>query len=92
VSIYSRSSHFVDARAGETLLVRLLWAAFPSPSAKALAEKAAPVLKKTPRQIEKWLAGENDGKAKDLESLIFRLRVIHGAEKLAQLIEGKRTG
>lgn len=85
MSFPSRSG---DARAGDTLLVRLLWAAFPSPSAKALAEKAAPILNKTPRQIEKWLAGENDGKARDVERLITRLRILHGVEKLAQVIEG----
>lgn len=75
-------------RAGESLLVRLLWAAFPSSSQKALAEKAAPVLMKTPRQIENILAGVNDGKAKDTERLILRLRILYGVEKLAQIIEG----
>jgi hypothetical protein len=69
-------------------LVRLLWAAFPSTSQKALAEKAGPVLQKTPRQIEKWLSGENDGKAKDVELLIGRLRFLGRVERLAQIIEG----
>lgn len=75
-----------DARSGDSLYVRLLWMAFPSRSARALAQRAGPVLNKTPRQIENQLAGISDGKAADLAKLI----VIVGVEKLAQIIEGQR--
>lgn len=37
----------------------LLWRAFPSPSEKALVDKAAPILDVSPRQIKNWLRCEH---------------------------------
>jgi hypothetical protein len=83
-SMHDLSGKLGDARAGDTLYVRLLWAAFPSPSATKLAERAAPVLGKTERQVINHLDGTCDGKAADLAKLILLV----GVEKLAGIIEG----
>jgi hypothetical protein len=74
----------------DTLLIRAIRTAFPGQlSVKARAEKAAPFLGITPRQVENILNGRHDGKSLHLEWLLFRLMPVIGIEKLAQLIEGR---
>jgi len=64
----------------------LLWKAFPSPSAHALAHKAAPVLGVSPRQVMNWLSCEHSAAL----HYVFAVMAIAGAEIVFQKVEGNQ--
>lgn len=64
----------------------MLWRAFPSPSEHDLAEKAAPVLGVSKRQVKNWLREDNDASLSSVAKVI----AIAGAEVIFARIEGRR--
>lgn len=64
----------------------LLRRAFPGPSDAATAEKAAPVLGASQRQIQNWLQCRNDAKV----SHVLAVLAIVGAESVFEFIGGSR--
>ena len=64
----------------------MLWRAFPSPSEHALAEKAAPVLGVSKRQIRNWLNEDHDASL----SYVAAVLAIAGAEIVFAKIERRR--
>lgn len=62
----------------------LLWLAFPSDSENELAQKAARVLDRSPRQVNNWLRLEHDARLRD----VLTVMAIAGAEVVIGRIEG----
>jgi hypothetical protein len=63
----------------------LLWRAFPSQSENDLANKAAPVLGVSARQVRNWLREENDASLKYVAAVL----AVAGAEIVFKQIEGR---
>jgi len=64
----------------------LLWRAFPSPSERELAHKAARVLDVSPRQVKNWLRCENSAAI----HYFFAVAAIAGAEVVFERVEGRQ--
>jgi hypothetical protein len=64
----------------------LLWYAFPSDSENSLAEKAAPVVGVSERQIRNWLGCHNDAAL----SHVLAVLAVAGAEVIFTKIEGRK--
>lgn len=63
----------------------MLWRAFPSASERELAEKAAPVLGVSERQVSNWLRMEHDPKLR----FVLAVLGLAGAEIVFSRIEGQ---
>lgn len=62
----------------------MLWRAFPSASERELAERAAPVLGVSERQVSNWLRMEHDPKLR----FVMAVLPLAGAEIVFSRIEG----
>ncbi len=58
-AVSARSVPLTHPKASRRWFAALLWRAFPSRSAGDLAERAAPVLGVSTRQVRNWLDGEH---------------------------------
>lgn len=63
----------------------MLWRAFPSPSAAALAKRAASVLGVSERQVRNWLAEDHDAALRHVTAVML----IAGCEVVFRQIEGR---
>lgn len=85
----SSSARAGDHKSASRLWFRaLLWRAFPSPSERELADKAARVLDVSPRQVQNWLRCENDAGL----SYVTAVMAIAGAEVVFGRIAPRATG
>lgn len=78
-------AHSTDPRASRRWFRDLLWRAFPARSERELAEKAAPVLGVSHRQVINWLREEHDPKLR----YIMAVLALAGAEIVFTRIEGQ---
>lgn len=79
-------SHSTDPGAARRWFRNLLWRAFPSPSERDLANKAARVLNVSPRQVINWLREDHDASLR----YVLAVMAIAGAEVVFARIEGDR--
>lgn len=75
-AVSARSVPLTHPKASRRWFAALLWQAFPSRSAGDLAERAAPVLGVSTRQVRNWLDGEHDAALRHVLAVI----AIAGAE------------
>jgi hypothetical protein len=72
-------------KASRRFFAALLWRAFPSPSERALSEKAARVLDVSPRQVQNWLRCEHSA----AWHYVAAVMAVAGAEVVFRRIEGR---
>lgn len=79
-------AHSTDPAAARRWFRNLLWRAFPAPSERDLANRAARVLDVSPRQVINWLREEHDASLR----YVMAVMAIAGAEVVFGRIEGRK--
>ena len=82
----SAQNEFDQISASRRAFAGLLWRAFPSPSERELAQKAARVLDVSPRQVSNWLRCEHSA----AWHYVAAVMAIAGAEIVFSKVEGRK--